>query len=122
MPVGQVFKCPSCGGSLTLENDGAAQVECPYCGSMVTVPPELRQAAAPEPSQVPVTVVMNDLRTQLDVAAGVPPEFNQFNRWLKVGIWALTAFIILTVVIPVVCSVLGVMVGVGGAFLPFFLK
>ncbi len=122
MAEGKIFTCPTCGGSLSLENAGS-QVECPYCGNMVTVPRELRSAEArPEPAPVPVGVLVNGIQDQLNVASGIPQTVTEVNRWLKWGIWALVAFIILTVVIPLVCTVLGLAVGLGGAFLPFFLK
>jgi sugar lactone lactonase YvrE len=49
-----IFSCPSCAAQLRV--DGTAyQVKCPYCGSLVTVPPELRRpdpVAPPPPPPV----------------------------------------------------------------------
>ncbi len=131
MSEGKTFTCPNCGGSLSLEN-AAAQIECPYCGSMVVVPKELRPAEATA-GTVPVSInvdmnqgvasiPMGDVREVIDLNAGVPPSLNQFNRWLVIGILAFTALIILVTVIPVVCAVMGMILGIGGAFLPFFVK
>src|SRR6478672_8204820 len=49
-----VFSCPSCAAQLRA--DGTQyQVECPYCGSLVTVPAELRRPdVAPPPVIVQV--------------------------------------------------------------------
>jgi len=45
----KTFKCPNCGASLS--TDGRVPtVRCPYCGSTVPVPPELRVHPEPEPA------------------------------------------------------------------------
>ncbi len=120
MSEGKIFTCPTCGGSLSLDNAGS-QVECPYCGNMVVVPKELRAPEAQAaPDSTPITIAVNDVATYIPM--GDPLPMAQVNRWLKWGIWAFVAFIILTVIIPVVCSVIGILLGVGGAFLPFFIK
>ena len=43
----QVFKCPSCGATLSYEGGDEASIKCQFCGSTVIVPAELR--AKPEP-------------------------------------------------------------------------
>lgn len=45
------FQCPNCGSPLTLQGH-EAEIKCPYCGSAVIVPEELRPkpAAAPAPA------------------------------------------------------------------------
>ncbi len=43
----KTFNCPSCGASLTTTGKDA-ELKCPYCGSTVIVPPELRQARDPD--------------------------------------------------------------------------
>jgi ribosomal protein L7/L12 len=42
----QLFNCPSCAVSLEIEGPVGPVVRCAYCGSMVIIPPELRQALA----------------------------------------------------------------------------
>ncbi len=49
----QVFKCPSCGASLSYEGGSAPTITCQFCGSTVAVPEELR--AKPEPASSPET-------------------------------------------------------------------
>ncbi len=42
MAEGQLFKCPSCGSTLSPQSD-AAEIKCPYCGNLVIVPEGLRR-------------------------------------------------------------------------------
>ncbi len=42
------FVCPSCGGPLTVHGD-EAEVQCPFCGTTVVVPEELRSKPTPPP-------------------------------------------------------------------------
>ena len=44
------FKCTSCGGPLEYEEGGALTVRCPFCGSSIIVPEELRPRPAAQPS------------------------------------------------------------------------
>ncbi len=44
------FKCTSCGGPLEYDEGGALTVRCPFCGSSIIVPEELRPRMAPQPS------------------------------------------------------------------------
>ena len=44
------FKCTSCGGPLEYAEDGALTVRCPFCGSNIIVPEELRPRPAAQPS------------------------------------------------------------------------
>ncbi len=46
----QVFKCPSCGASLSYEGDPEPTLTCQFCGSTVVVPEELRAKSKPSPS------------------------------------------------------------------------
>ena len=44
------FKCTSCGGPLEYQEGGALTVRCPFCGSSIIVPEELRPRPAPQAS------------------------------------------------------------------------
>lgn len=44
------FKCTSCGGPLEYEAGGALTVRCPFCGSSIIVPEELRPRHAAQPA------------------------------------------------------------------------
>src|SRR4051812_47481047 len=44
------FKCTSCGGPLEYEEGGALTVRCPFCGSSIIVPEELRPRPSVQPS------------------------------------------------------------------------
>lgn len=43
----QVFKCPSCGASLSYEGGPAPTITCQFCGATVAVPEELRTQPGP---------------------------------------------------------------------------
>ncbi len=45
MPNPKTFNCPSCGAALPIPPDGAASVECNYCGNTVVVPRSMRTRA-----------------------------------------------------------------------------
>lgn len=89
------FDCPSCGAALKPQGN-AAQIKCDYCGSSVIVPENLRDS----------TIV-------------VSPEA---ARWGKYVVWGLIAFIVVTFVLPFACSICATLVGLAGAFVPFFVK
>jgi hypothetical protein len=55
----------------------------------------------------------------LTEAVGVSPET---SRWIKIGIGGFVILMVLTVVLPLVCSLCGGLVGMIGAFVPFFVK
>ncbi|MGB8648957.1 MAG: hypothetical protein WCF84_27220 [Anaerolineae bacterium] len=141
MSEGKLFNCPSCGASLSLDNIGN-QTRCPYCGNAVVVPPELRPTEHTY-TPAPINIVLNDGATSIqlgDLPASPPNPINltlnepalmgainplsspQAGRWIKIGIWVFVGFIVLTVVIPLLCSVCGIVAGIGGAFLPSFIK
>ncbi|HJU56417.1 MAG TPA: hypothetical protein VJ715_17670 [Pyrinomonadaceae bacterium] len=44
------FKCTSCGGPLEYEAGGALTVRCPFCGSSIIVPEELRPRPTAQPA------------------------------------------------------------------------
>ncbi|MBI5031382.1 MAG: hypothetical protein HZB51_12705 [Chloroflexi bacterium] len=89
------FNCPSCGAALELQvNENA--LNCAYCGSTVSIPQELRETA--------VTV---------------SPEA---RRWIKISIWGFVILMIITFVVPFLCSMCAMIAGIGGSVLPFFLK
>ncbi len=44
------FKCTSCGGPLEYEQGGALTVRCPFCGSSIIVPEELRPRPVAQPA------------------------------------------------------------------------
>lgn len=116
MPEGEVFECPNCGAPL-VATGAESQLKCSYCGSTVIVPPELR-------TQSSAAVLAGDLVPAIETNVVVSP---QTSRWIKTGIWAFVILMVLTVVIPLVCSLCGVFAGLAGAvagilgaFLPSF--
>ena len=100
MSEAKTFQCPNCGAALE-PRASAAKIKCGYCGNTVIVPAELRDP-------LPVSE-----------AIGVSP---QTTRWIKIGIWGFVILMVLTVVLPLVCSLCGGLVGIFGAFVPFFVK
>ncbi len=51
MPEVNTFNCPKCGAALTATGN-AAEMQCPYCGNTVIVPPELRATPSFEMPQI----------------------------------------------------------------------
>jgi len=107
MSLAKTFQCPNCGSALEPQGS-AAEIKCGYCGNIVIVPEELR-------APLPITE-----------AIGVSP---QTTRWVKIGIWSFVALMVLSVVLPLVCSLLGifgsicgVLVAFAAPFAQFFLK
>jgi len=45
----QVFKCPSCGSTVSYEGGPEPTITCQFCGSTIIVPEELRAKVAPAP-------------------------------------------------------------------------
>jgi ribosomal protein L7/L12 len=50
MPQIEVFRCPSCGASLSYEGGPETTITCQFCGTNVVIPEELRAKAAPPPA------------------------------------------------------------------------
>ncbi len=101
----QELSCPNCGAPCALPAFGS-QVECEYCGTRFLLPATDR-AAAPGDTTPTVTASVISVEAQRNVA-----------RWVK---W-LVIIIVVTTVVPVICSVV---VGICGAFagaLPIFLR
>lgn len=143
MAEGKLFKCPTCGSSLAPDGN-QANIKCEYCGNNVIVPPELRQAdPVNQPGSSPISIVMNDGATSIQMPGGMafqPKGMNivlddpnlsspanitlpsSVNRWIKFSIWMFVIITIVSVVIPLVCSFFGIFGAMAGAFLPFFLK
>ena len=95
MAEGNLFNCPTCGSSLTPQPN-ETQVKCAYCGNKVVIPEHLRE-------------------TKVQVS----PET---TRWIKIGIWGFIILMIITIVVPLVCSICGVFGGLAGALAPLFVK
>lgn len=143
MAEGKLFKCPTCGSSLSTEGD-QAEVKCQYCGNKVIVPAEFRQAQLPGTlGASPIHIVMSESGTSInvaDLAALQPKSMNivvgesamagptkielpaSTNRWLKITIWAFVIITVISVVVPLLCSFLGIFAGLAGSLLPFFLR
>lgn len=142
MSEGKLFQCPSCGSTLSPEGSHA-QVKCPYCGSIVIVPPELREVEPGSAQPVtPINIMMGQSGTSIqmpDMAglqskpinvvlgetelAGISgPMIAATTQWTKWAIWIFVLVMIFSVVVPLVCSLLGVMGAFGGIMLPFFLR
>ena len=95
MAEGKLFNCPSCGAALEPQVNQAA-INCGYCGNTVSIPEELRK-----------TVVT------------VSPEA---RRWIKISIWGFVILMVITLVVPFLCSMCAMIAGIGGSVLPFFIK
>ena len=143
MPEGKVFNCPTCGSSLTAQG-AQAEIKCPYCGNTVIVPAAFRppDQASGQPAN-PIHIVVNDTGTSIQVSdlgafqsppvnvtfgeSGLPGMTNvvvspNSSRWLKFGIGAFVALIVLSVVLPLVCSFCGIFGGAAASILPFVMK
>lgn len=46
----KTFSCPHCGAPLDYDGSGSATLQCPFCNNTVSVPEELRSAAAGQPA------------------------------------------------------------------------
>lgn len=141
MSEGKIFECPSCGSSLSPEGSHV-QVKCPYCGNIVIVPPELREAESRGPSVTPINITMGESGTSIQMPdfsgmqsnpinvvlgetqlAGISgPMIAATTQWTKWAIWIFVIVMIFSVVVPIVCSLLGVFGAFGGIVLPFFLR
>lgn len=137
MAEGNLIKCPTCGSSLAPDGH-QANIQCPYCGNTVMVPAEFRQAdAGGAAGSSPLNIVVNDAGTTIQVSdlaalqresmkmalgsgmAG-PTSVNlpsAVNRWIKISIWAFVIIMVVSIVVPLLCSFLGIF----AAFVPFFL-
>ena len=100
MAEGKIFSCPSCGSALRPQGS-QSEIRCAYCGNSVIVPKALRE---PLP---------------LGQAIGISPET---KRWVKWSIWGFVILMVLTFVIPLVCSLCAALVGIFGSLVPFFVK
>ncbi len=138
MAEGNLFKCPTCGSSLAPDVH-QAHIQCPYCGNNVMVPAEFRQVdAGGAAGASPINIVMNDAGTTIqvsDLAALQRESMNMalggtgmaaptsvelpsaVNRWVKISIWAFVIIMVVSIVVPLICSFLGIF----AAFVPFFL-
>jgi ribosomal protein L7/L12 len=76
MPQIQVFRCPSCGASLSYEGGPEINITCQFCGSNVVVPQELRSRAAP-PQAMPPLVPGGDSAGSFSGAAGNAADIKQ---------------------------------------------
>jgi DNA-directed RNA polymerase subunit RPC12/RpoP len=96
----KTFNCPSCGAAV-VPAGSAAEIACQYCGRTMIVPEELR---APVP---------------IGEAIGVSPST---TRWVKIGVWGFVILMIVSFVLPFVCSLCGVVGSLAGVFVPFLTK
>ena len=136
MAEGKIFNCPSCGSSLSPEGN-QSEIKCPYCGNTVIVPPELREHASSGKSiniiigesgasvqmpdysaSSPIRVTMNEQPIDISNLTQNTLASDSTKRWVRIGVWVFVAFIILTVVVPLACSLLGI----AAAFVPFFIR
>ena len=70
----QPLKCPSCGAPLSLDEPGVT-TRCPFCGSSVIVPEELRAQTEPQSSSVPF----------FDNILGQAAKFAELGRLIQSG-------------------------------------
>ena len=54
MPQVKVFRCPSCGASVSTDGE-QAQITCQFCGTTIVAPEELRVKRPAPPPQMPYT-------------------------------------------------------------------
>ncbi len=108
-----------------------AEIKCPYCGTTVIVPPELRPVDSASIQTVnPINIVMNDSGTSIqltDLSAFQTAPMNiavpsATARWVKIGIWSFVVLMVVTFVVPFACSMCGIFGGFAGAVVPFFVK
>lgn len=127
-----MFQCPSCGSSLSPEGNHA-QIKCPYCGNTVIVPPELRE---PEPVGIggasPINIVVGESGASFQMPesfgaqskpinvvlgetqiAGLSNPMLPATQWMRTAIWIFVIVMIVSTVVPVVCSLLGFLARLG---------
>lgn len=93
MPKIQVFACPSCGASLSVD-EGEKQVKCQFCGNTVIVPRELR----PEPPSRPTIVYRAGARPR---SSGAPIAALALGLLFTIALAGFILFINLRSVSPV---------------------
>src|SRR5689334_11735981 len=71
MSANPIFNCPNCGAPLQAAGD-ALQVECPYCGTHVTVPENLRPARPTLPTTISTPMVVIQQTATSPVPAARP--------------------------------------------------
>ena len=113
MPEGDIFTCPACGATLSPASAGAEE-KCPYCGNIVVVPPGLRAA-----DSTGAAVQLDPGESGPAAAVSLSPAA---GAWLTRGIWIFVILMVLSIVVPVACSLCGVFGALGGALAPLFVK
>jgi DNA-directed RNA polymerase subunit RPC12/RpoP len=117
--MSDTFSCSACGASLTFDGGSETSVQCPYCGSTVVVPQELR----PAPPSIVQTIDPEEIEIE-------PPELNEEQKkTLSRATILFIAFIVVVVVLPtcvgLIASFFGVIVSilatVGVTILSFFI-
>ncbi len=78
MPKINVFACPSCGASLSVDDDGSATTVCQFCGNTVIIPEELR--SRPAAPAVPVVPVLGPLGF-----ASPTPQQSELGNLIRAG-------------------------------------
>src|SRR3990170_4099734 len=83
----QVFKCPSCGSTLSDEGGAEPTITCQFCGSTVIVPEELRPKpeAAPASSEPSSTLLSSALELG-EALTGLPlDKLAELKRLISSG-------------------------------------
>ncbi|MBI4672350.1 MAG: hypothetical protein HY741_11895 [Chloroflexi bacterium] len=99
------LSCPNCGAPCTLSAFGN-QVECEYCGTRFLVPATHRPTAPVQVIEMPDPQVIS-LQAQTNVA-----------RWVK---W-IVIIVVVSTVLPVVCSIVFGVCGAFAGLAPIFLR
>lgn len=101
------FQCPNCGSPLDLQGQ-EMEVKCPYCGSVVIVPEELRPRKAPTPVSFSTPVYKF-------------PQYNddQLSKQISTVGKVATGIAVSTMIAPVVITL--VIFCIVGAFVAFIL-
>lgn len=102
------LNCPNCGAPCTMPTAGN-QVQCNYCGTRFLLP-EAQRVAAPvdmAETSTPFTTPVISVETQANI-----------GRWVK---WFII-FILVTTLVPVICSVVAGICAAFGGILPVLLR
>ena len=74
--MAKTFECPSCGAAQEYHGGPETSIKCPYCGTTVVVPEELRPAAPPTPQPADQEGLVIRIRPPEDGATRPEITFN----------------------------------------------
>ena len=80
----KLIKCPSCGGPIDPPS-GESTAKCPYCGSAVVIPENLRKPAVSAQSQSSLTSSGNVFGVDLNSMMGYGAQWSQVVQLAQAG-------------------------------------